>query len=301
MNPRSLTRLTLAAAALSTALSAGALAQTPGSAAHQTLLVASLYRGAVRVEINGKFVGDFQSTMRLDVSNSVRPGKNTLTATATDDDRPLGSVRVAHAAKANQFRTLAELDFGVLNRKKSLSATFVLPGRKAEGTSRPAQARAPRKAETAAFRRSSDRSLPFRAELPRGWFLAPMNNGEARGIGLTNSEDVTKPRSVIQMQAVKITGPRPGMKNLLAGFERSLKGLGLTDVQLGGKRSLKCNGFDAVERLYRYRHAGQDLRSRVWLVLGDEYAYSFSLIAPPSLYERHNPVFRHVLQSLELV
>lgn len=296
MSIRQTTRLAFAAA-----LSASALAQTPGSAAHQTLLVSSVTGGAVQVKINGRLVGDFQSTMRLDVSNYVRPGPNTLTATALEGDRPSGSVKVAYAAKPNQFRTVARLDFDVMNLKKSLSATFVLPGRKAEAPGTLIQASATSRAAPSAFRRYSDRSLPFSAELPREWFLAPMKNGEARGIGLTNSENPEKPRSVIQMQAVKITGPRPKMSSVLAGFERSLRGLGLTDMQLQGERALKCSGFDAVERRYRYRYAGQDLVSRVWVVLGDRYVYSFSLISPPSLYARHDPLFRHVLQSLELV
>ena len=99
------------------ALVSTAFAQTPGSATNQTVLKTVLVNGTVTVSLNGKRLGDYTSVLTLDVSNRVKTcAENVLKVTRApgDDTPPQGTVGVSFAAKKNQFRTLAEAEFGVL-------------------------------------------------------------------------------------------------------------------------------------------------------------------------------------------
>lgn len=95
---------------LAGALPGAALAQTPGSAPNQTLLVVSpgTLRGPVSVFLNGRKVGDYAGFIRVDVSNYVRPGQNTLRVTSPDRSG-VGEVKIAHAVARDQFRDVTGL------------------------------------------------------------------------------------------------------------------------------------------------------------------------------------------------
>lgn len=100
------------------------------SRSHQTLLVANIARGDISVWINEHKIGNYPSGLvRLDVSNYVRGGSNTLRLAWTENVFPVGQISVAHAAQKNRFRTIAKYDLGVFTGKSSRGnrVTFALP------------------------------------------------------------------------------------------------------------------------------------------------------------------------------
>ncbi|MEF2277434.1 hypothetical protein V3W47_03925 [Deinococcus sp. YIM 134068] len=111
------------------ALLGGARAQTPGSAANQTLLVVSprTLRGPITVTLNGKRVGDFAGFGRLDVSNYVRVGENNLQVTSPDR-RGVGFAKIAHAVTKDAFRDITEVRMeGFRATAEGTRAKFTLP------------------------------------------------------------------------------------------------------------------------------------------------------------------------------
>ena len=107
-----------------------AVAQTPGSGANQTLLTLKLggLPAPVTVKINGGKIGDYLGDLKLDVSNHVRPGENTLQVSTTLGSGS-GTVQVSHAVEPSKFRTVVmlELPFTTTSKRFDQTLSFTLP------------------------------------------------------------------------------------------------------------------------------------------------------------------------------
>jgi hypothetical protein len=98
-----------------------------GSQYNQTLLVTESI-SPITAWVNGKRVGDFQAGNKLDISNFIRSGENTLRITWQNSTWPF-SVRVAHAENKNAFRDVSRVSVGTLNERRQMEkeVQFVLP------------------------------------------------------------------------------------------------------------------------------------------------------------------------------
>lgn len=80
---------------------AGRISQ--GSADDQTLLKYQLSRTTVKLTVNGTFLGDFPGFGERDVSNYIRPGRNTVKVAWSG---PNATVSLGYANIRNEFRRL---------------------------------------------------------------------------------------------------------------------------------------------------------------------------------------------------
>lgn len=100
-----------------------------GSRSRQTQLVANVVRGDITVWVNNHKVGNYPAGLvRIDVSNYVRGGENSLRLAWKDAAIPIGSISIAYAEEKNAFRTVAKQDFNVFSKKSSSgNISFQLP------------------------------------------------------------------------------------------------------------------------------------------------------------------------------
>jgi hypothetical protein len=115
--------------ALGTAGNAGRRVQS-NSRDSQTLLVANIVRGKIAVWVNGRKVGDYPpGLVRLDISNFVRGGANTVRLAWDEDAAPIGGVRISYAPQRNRFRTVTDYDLSVFAKRRANTGTiaFTLP------------------------------------------------------------------------------------------------------------------------------------------------------------------------------
>lgn len=114
-------------------------ARAQGSKPNQTLLKAQTAVGYVTAYVNGKKVGRWGTTSaftstkgsfgKVDISPYVKPGNNTLKV-VWDSPKSLcsGSVEIAHATQTNQFRDLADITVGPMQKPTGeRTVTFVVP------------------------------------------------------------------------------------------------------------------------------------------------------------------------------
>lgn len=110
---------------------AGDAKPTYGSEARQTVLKVTGWLEPQRVEafVNGKSVGELSSRATIDVSDAIRPGRNTLKIVWTGPSRFIG-VKVAYAKRANVFGDAGKIVLNsepFMRKSGSKSLTFMIP------------------------------------------------------------------------------------------------------------------------------------------------------------------------------
>jgi hypothetical protein len=91
------------AAAISTMPTvADGMSKTPRPADNQTLLASNVASGMLTATVNGRTIGEMQSTMQIDISTYVHPGENTIRLfwLGTTD----ANLKITYSASAGQPR-----------------------------------------------------------------------------------------------------------------------------------------------------------------------------------------------------